>query len=137
MAILNKLYDREDWLRWAIAFMKHGLWLNAEFEVHEPNNNGDSIWGNAFAKADSTGHDFPCVFFAETRNIMYDPVKIRVYAGEKNRPAEEIDRFPLVGAYQLTFEARIWLRGAKHEAKQLRWKRQGMNHKRQTGVRAA
>jgi len=123
MAILEKHIDREDWLRWAIAFMQLGLWLDVEFEVHGPHYPSGRMWGKVLARVDSTGENVPCVFLAKAHRSKYDPVDIRVFMGDVNEPVET-DRFPLVKASQLTPRARRWLRGAQRTANKLRRERQ-------------
>ena len=48
MDVLNKRDDRESWLKWPIEFMRHGLWVVVEIEVHGPHGlHADLLWGEA------------------------------------------------------------------------------------------
>jgi hypothetical protein len=49
MADLNKRDDREDWLKWAIEFMKRGLWAGDYITVHGPHSPADYMWDEADA----------------------------------------------------------------------------------------
>src|SRR5208283_1866612 len=53
MAILDKERDRDSWLPWAIEFMRRGLWLGQEIEVHGPHHEGRDLPG--FAHRGGTG----------------------------------------------------------------------------------
>jgi len=120
MAILEKYIDREDWLRWAIAFMQLGLWLDVELEVQGPHYPSGLMWGKVLARMDSTGENVLCIFLAKAHRSKYDPVGIRVFKGDVNEPVET-DRFPLVEPSQLTPRARRWLRGAQRTAENYAW----------------
>jgi hypothetical protein len=54
MAALEK-YDREgtrrEWVRWAIEFMRRGLWLGDVITVHGPHG-PEGMWGEADATED-------------------------------------------------------------------------------------
>jgi|HubBroStandDraft_1064217.scaffolds.fasta_scaffold05938_2 hypothetical protein len=54
MADLNKRNDREDWLKWAIEFMKRGLWAGDCITVDGPHTCG--------AYASQTGTTRACTF---------------------------------------------------------------------------
>jgi hypothetical protein len=132
MAILEKRADREAWLRWAIALMWRGLWLDVKLEIHAPHDRSKRVWrGSAWATVASTGENVPCVFFAKARRSKYDLVDIRVYMGELGTPLEETDRCPVAKVSQLSPRARRWLRAAQSTARKLRrehrrekWRRQ-------------
>ena len=53
MATLDKHTDRRDWLKWAIEFMRRGLWLDDEITVHGTHAPpANYIWGEATARID-------------------------------------------------------------------------------------
>jgi hypothetical protein len=123
MAIILKRDDREDWLRWAIAFMHRGLWLEAQFEVHGPHDRTGHMWGDGFATWDDTGEPISCVFFAKARRSKYDPVNIRVYIAEVGEPVTRSDLARVVKISQLSSKAQRWLRGAEHTQRKLKEER--------------
>jgi hypothetical protein len=47
MADLDKHLNREDWLRWAIEFMRRGLWLDQEITVHGPHDPTNIVFANS------------------------------------------------------------------------------------------
>jgi len=106
-----------------VTFMERGLWLDVEIEVHGPHDASGQMWGNAWARVNGTGDKVSCVFFAKARRNKYDPVNIRIYEGEENRPVEETDRFTLRRASRLTPQALHWLHGARRAAEKLRRER--------------
>ena len=111
MAILEKRADREDWVRWAIAFMVRGLWLDPEITVHGPHERGERMWGDAWATVDATAANVECRFFAKARRNEHDPFRIHITA------CEDGEAFPLVKTSALTLKARRYLRALKRTKK--------------------
>ena len=119
----NEPEDREDWVRWAIAFVQRGLWLDDEVNVHGPHDASGHMWGDTWAKLDSTGEQAPFDFFAKGRR-KYDPGDIRIYRGEVGEAVDESEEFPLVEISQLTPNAQRNLRELERAAEPLRRERQ-------------
>jgi hypothetical protein len=48
MADLYKRGEQEDWLKWAIEFIKRGIWPEEYITVHGPHPEADFMWGEKF-----------------------------------------------------------------------------------------
>ena len=119
----NEPEDSESWVRWAIAFMQRGLWLDDEVNVHGPHDASGHMWGDTWAKLDSTGEQAPFVFFAKGRR-KYDPGDIRIYKGEVGEAADESEEFTPVETSRLTPKARRHLLTLERTAEILRRERE-------------
>jgi hypothetical protein len=56
MADLEKHQDREDWLQWAIEFMRRGIWPEDIITVHGPHSPADYMWGEMAHYTFQTAH---------------------------------------------------------------------------------
>lgn len=119
----NEPEDSESWVGWAIAFMQRGLWLDDEVNVHGPHDASGHIWGDTWAKLDSTGEEAPFVFFAKGRR-KDDPGDIRIYKGEVGEAVDESEEFTLVGISELTPKAQRNLRALERTVETLRRERE-------------
>lgn len=119
----NDPEDSESWVRWAIAFMQRGLFLDDEVNVHGPHDASGTMWGDAWAKLDSTGEQAPFVFFAKARR-KYDPGDIRIFMCEVGDVVDESEAFPLVEPSQLTPKAQRSLLALERAAENLRRERE-------------
>ena len=45
MAELEKHGNRKDWLRWAIEFLRRGIWIGEVITVHGPHPSAPYMWG--------------------------------------------------------------------------------------------
>lgn len=108
MAELEKHREREEWLRWAIEFMRRGLWLDNTIIVHGPHSPHSFVWGEADAQLDSE-RDFPHVKFRTSSNIRnkFDVCGMRVWEDDQARQA-----FVVMKKSELTPKARRWLETA-------------------------
>lgn len=89
-----------------------------------PDDSSEHMWGDAWAKLDSTGDDVYCVFLAKARGgSKYDPIHIRIFMVEVSEPVDESERFPLVKISQLTPQAQRYLRTLERTAAKLRTER--------------
>ena len=70
MATLDKRCYPEEWMRWAISFIQHGLWLDYEIDVHGSHDRSGHMWGDAWATLDGTGENVPTIFFAKAAASM-------------------------------------------------------------------
>ena|SRR6266700_172333 len=109
MAELDKHQHREDWLKWAIEFMRRGLWLGPEITVHGPHEPpSDYMWGEAEALIDGEKDSLgTCVFRTTRQARKYHPRNVHIMDGD-NGPA-----FPLKKESELTSKAQRWLRVAR------------------------
>ena len=120
MADLNKRDDREDWLKWAIEFMKRGLWAGDYIAVYGPHSPADFMWGEADATWDGPGYSLRCEFqTARGMHSIHDVRGVRIVNGD-----ERSVHFPLQRVSDLTPKAQKWLRKAKHTLAQLRESRE-------------
>ena len=108
MAELEKHREREDWLRWAIEFMRRGLWLDNQIIVHGPHSPYNFVWGEADAQLDGENR-FVNVKFRTSSNIRnkYDVRGVRIWENDKDRNA-----FAVMKNSELTSKARHWLKTA-------------------------
>ena len=83
MAELHKRDDRRDWIRWAVEFMRRGLWLDESITVHGPHAPYDYMWGEADATVDDDGPSVE-VTFATGRKIrgLRDLRGLRIVSNE-------------------------------------------------------
>ena len=120
MGDLHKRDDREDWLKWAIEFMKRGLWADDYITVHGPHSPADYMWGEAQAEWDGVGHWLRCEFRTARRiRGIHDVRGVRIvdaYDGSI--------RYPIQKASELTPKAQRWLRAAQRTLGKLRENRQ-------------
>ncbi len=120
MADLNKRDEREDWLKWAIEFMKRGLWAGDYITVHGPHGPADYMWGDADATWDGLGYSLRCEFqTARGIHSIHDVRGVRIVNGD-----ERSVRFPLQRTSDLTPKAQTWLQKARHVLAQLRESRE-------------
>ena len=90
MADLNKRDNREDWLKWAIEFMKRGLWAGDYITVHGPHGPADYMWGEADAAWHGIGYSLRCEFqTARGIHSIHDVRGVRIVNGD-----ERSVRFP-------------------------------------------
>jgi hypothetical protein len=116
MADLDKRDAREDWLKWAIEFMKRGLWAGDYIAVYGPHSPADYIRGEADAASDGLGYSLRCEFHtARGIHSIHDVRGVRIVNGDQRSL-----RFPLQRVSDLTPNAQKWLRKAKHGLAQLR-----------------
>src|SRR5262249_24532310 len=112
MADLHKRVDREDWLTWAIEFMRRGLWLDEEITVHGPHDASCVMWGDALAFTDGDQYGVECSFRASGKRNKYRPTRIRI-CDEEHQP------FTVRRVSDLTPKAQRWLRAAKSTKRKL------------------
>lgn len=63
MAFLDRHENTEDWLKWAIEFVRRGLWPSHVIEVYGPHGpHADLMWGEAEASVDG---EYPACFDLE------------------------------------------------------------------------
>jgi len=105
---------REDWIRWAMQFMRRGLWLGDSIEVHGPHDSSGQMWGDAEAWTDDAASSrwahrnyVSCVFSASGTKSTHRLTNILV----RSEPDRD-DCFPVLKASELTPKARRWMRAA-------------------------
>jgi hypothetical protein len=118
MANLHKRDDREDWLTWAIEFMRRGLWLDRYITVHGPHDASGAMWGDATAQVDGQEYWPECRFSAVAKRSKYRPAWIRIWADEADM------RFQVRKTSELTPKALRWMRAAESTLRKLRNERQ-------------
>ena len=116
MAIINKHEDRESWIRWAIEFLRRGLWVDDSIELHGPHQSpADCMWGKADAQWDGSEECYE-VSFQTAKEIKnrYDLRGVRIEQLDSSH-GERV-QFPLMPMKSLTPKAKRWLRvaGAVH-----------------------
>ena len=119
MADLEKHQNREDWLRWAIEFMRRGLWVDHCITVHGPHEPPHAyMWGSAEAVIDGDQKFIVDCAFTTTRQIRnkYDVRWVRI----KDRGNCEKTEFTVLERSKLTPSAHRWLWVAKRTLKRLR-----------------
>jgi hypothetical protein len=119
MAELDKHGEREDWLRWAIEFMRRGLWLDSTIIVHGPHSPYSFVWSEADAQLDGENH-FVGVKFRTSSNIRnkYDVRVVRIWENDRDRQT-----FAIMKKSALTPKARHWLETATKTLARLRAER--------------
>ena len=133
MADLHKHEFREAWLKWAIEFMRRGLWADEYIEVHGPHGpEADYMWGDAEAWEDG-GNQGGEVIFQTARGIRGIHAVRGVRMEYKDAVGGERLRLPLVPMSGLSRKARHWLRVAKVVHDRLRQKE--MAEKRESKFR--
>jgi hypothetical protein len=116
MAELHKRDDREDWLKWAIEFMKRGLWADDYITVHGPHSSADYMWGEADASWDGTGRSVQCIFeTARGIRSIHDLRGVRIVDAE-----DRSIHYPIQNVSDLTPKAQRWLRNARLTQARLR-----------------
>jgi hypothetical protein len=121
MAFLDKHGNREDWLKWAIEFMRRGLWVGEAVEVHGPHGpNADLMWGEAEASEEGGDESTFEVSFTTVRGItgIHDVRGVRIQVKEPFAGIPE--RFPLRPEATLSRNARRWLKVARRVQAKLR-----------------
>jgi hypothetical protein len=113
MADLHKYDDRESWTDWAIEFMRRGLWLDDNITVHGPHNApADRMWGEAEASLDGIRCGYELYFCTASKSRgIHDFRGLRIV--ERNVPARDRTRFPVMKVSELTPKARRWLKAAR------------------------
>jgi len=123
MANLHKWQDREDWLRWAIEFMRRGLWLADEITVHGPHDGSSRMWGDAEGWIDGDDHCAEYKFQAiASRNKYgrpnkYRPKQIRVWDADDKQT-----KFTVLKISELSPKAQRWFRVARRTLRGLQRK---------------
>jgi hypothetical protein len=115
MAELDRRLNRESWLKWAIEFMRHGLWLGPEITVHGPHEPPDNLmWGEAEASIDGVKDSQGTCVFRTARGVRkYHPSHVRIMDGDRHG-----DIFPLKKESELTPKAQRWLRVARQHVEE-------------------
>ncbi len=114
MAELEKHDNRKDWLRWAIEFLRRGIWVGEIVTVHGPHPGASYMWGEVDGWVDwfpptvdtkaQISNGWMSFAFRTASGIrsIYDIRGVRVWAdGGEN--------FPLLRESELSQRARRWL----------------------------
>ncbi len=118
MATLLKHVNRKEWRAWAIEFMRRGLWLGDEIDVHGPHDSSGKMWGDAYARIDGAQQSEPepeCSFRAVADPNKYLPARVQIRNKDDNQQV-----FQLLKTSDLTRQARRWLPVARRTLKKLR-----------------
>jgi len=125
MADLDKRDDREDWLKWAIEFMRRGLWAGDTIVVHGPHSPVDYMWGEAEARVDGgrsriDGGPYWSQFEFRTASGIRGIHDVR---GVRVKDAADGTPFPVLKLSELTPKAQRWLRMARRTKAKLQEER--------------
>jgi hypothetical protein len=113
MADLDKHSDREDWIRWAVEFMRRGIWPEETITVHGPHSPpANLMWGQMGDYEFATPHNTP----------MHDPRGVRVWLVVGSSWDKEA--CPLLPQSELDTKQRRWLRAARRTLARLESQRQ-------------
>jgi hypothetical protein len=110
MATISKREHREEWLNWAIEFMRRGLWLVDTITVTGPHHPEGHRLGEATVSTDGRD-DYLDVTFITVRNSdgMHDVRGMHVVGKSFNDQVT----FPLLMQSELSPKALRWLKAAE------------------------
>jgi hypothetical protein len=113
MADLDKREDREDWIMWAIEFMRRGIWPEDTITVHGPHPPpANLMWGQMGDYEFTTPHNAR----------KYDVRNIRIWLVAGSRWDKE--SCPLLPQSELEAKQRRWLSAARRTLASLQSQRQ-------------
>jgi len=101
--------DRESWIRWAIEFMRRGIWPDDTITVHGPHDAINGMWGEAEGSFDPLNEScgVRTFHFQTARNVRkYHPRGVRIMDEDDNQ-------YPILKISELSPNARRWLRAAR------------------------
>ena len=116
MADLYRHVDREGWIRWAIEFVRRGLWPDDLITVHGPHAPYDFMWGEADATFDGErlGGHFTFRTASGIKGI-FDVRGVRIRQTDGWEPCIALSK-----ERDLSPNARRWLRAARRTYLKLR-----------------
>lgn len=106
----------QEWNRWAIEFLRRGLWLGEYITVHGPHSPADYMWGEAEVSRDGNGWGVEAKFTTGRGSRgFYDLRGLRIFEGQ----GRERTTYPILSHTRLTPKARQWIKAARRRIREV------------------